>query len=264
MLPNFIIIGAMKGGTTSLFRLMRQHPEIYMPPLKEPMFFSRDKKWRLGLEWYESVFIGHRSEKRVGEASTTYTKTFRSREVAERMHKVLPEARLIYILRNPVDRMFSQHKHLVVNGLRANFADSLKKEDYLDVSCYFGKLEPFLDFYPREKIMVLLLEDLKEKPEETLSGIFRFLEVKDDFVPQGTDRAYNKFDERKQNKCDAGEDDLSEMQQYIENPGSLEDDERSRILDRLRTDAEKMSDFMERPLDLWKTEERLEYFFPVP
>src|SRR5215211_9390855 len=107
-LPNFLVIGAMKAGTTSLYHYLRHHPQVFMPEIKELNFFNPLRNWRRGVEWYEEQFEGiPDSVVAIGEASTSYTKFPWIREVPARITSVLGEIRLIYVVRDPIERMQS-------------------------------------------------------------------------------------------------------------------------------------------------------------
>jgi 2-polyprenyl-3-methyl-5-hydroxy-6-metoxy-1,4-benzoquinol methylase len=258
MLPNFLLIGAMKSGTTSLYRMLRQHPEVYLPEIKELHYFSYEKKWRLGIDWYESNFIGHRGETIIGEASASYTKNGDPDQVADRVAQTLPNASLIYILRNPVERMFSQYKHLLVTGLRRNFAQAIQEEDLLDVSSYFDKLMPYLKRLPQERIQVLFFDDLIKRPAETVASVFRFLGVDPGFEPQDMSRAYNvSKDKIKKANSEKGMD----ISPFLKDYGQLEGDLRQRVLERLQSNLQQISELTNRQLDDWDPERSLDLFF---
>ena len=119
-LPTFLIIGTMKGGTTSLHRYLRQHPDVFMPEQKELNFFldeyagrpidpPEERNWSRGLTWYERQFAGAEDERAVGEASANYTRYPTYPGVAERIAKIVPEMKLIYLMRNPIDRVLSHY-----------------------------------------------------------------------------------------------------------------------------------------------------------
>src|SRR5687768_751449 len=114
MLPTFVIIGAMKCGTTSLHYYLAEHPDVCMSEVKETNFFVAELNYARGLPWYESLFP--RRAAACGEASPVYAATWRFAGIPERMHAVLPRARLIYIVRDPVERMVSQYKHTFARG----------------------------------------------------------------------------------------------------------------------------------------------------
>src|SRR3954447_530769 len=102
MLPNFVIIGTMKGGTTSLYHYLRHHPQVFMTETKELHYFVADKNLSRGLDWYERNFAGAGDAVAVGEASPDYTKYPIHADVPKRMADVMPWARLVYVIRNPV------------------------------------------------------------------------------------------------------------------------------------------------------------------
>ena len=140
-LPNFLVIGAAKSGTSSLYMYLKQHPEIYMSPIKEPHFFSFDDESKMtkgpgdpihkaitNFDDYQAQFDGVTDEKAIGEASTSYL--YRP-EAPGRIHAMLPDAKLIVILRNPVDRAFSAYMHVVRDKRETSkdFAEALSKEE---------------------------------------------------------------------------------------------------------------------------------------
>lgn len=187
-LPNFLIIGAAKAGTTSLYEHFRAHPEIFMPRLKEARFFSYDGRGNKvkfpvqTLEEYTALFEGVAGETAIGEATPHYLTW---PEAAGRIRETVPEARLIASLRNPVDRSFSiyqmnQRNHAANVGVP--YAQAMKTESYLQDG-YAAHLDRYLALFPREQLRIILLEDLEQKPKATLAGLFGFLGVDTAFVP---------------------------------------------------------------------------------
>lgn len=180
MLPNFVIIGAMKSGTTSLYHYLSLHPEIVMSEKKEIKFFVKEKNYWRGLEWYQSHF--NPGETGIsGEASTDYAKFPRFRGVPQRMHAVIPDAKLLYILRDPVERIVAHYVHYYAN-CRENrtFAEALAELDgnhYVEVSKYYMQLEQYLPYYSEENILILDSDELKNARQQTLRKVFRFLGV---------------------------------------------------------------------------------------
>src|ERR1700680_4934439 len=106
-LPNFLIIGAAKAGTTSLYNYLSVHPEIFMSKRKELSFFDPQRRWHLGVEWYKSNFDA--SYPVNGEASPRYTRYPRTTGVPERIQQTLGTPKLIYILRDPINRLLAQY-----------------------------------------------------------------------------------------------------------------------------------------------------------
>ncbi len=200
-MPNFLIIGAMKSGTTALYYYLEQHPQIYMSPVKEPNFFcsvgqeGSDSGSVTGIEAYQSLFKDVSDEKAVGEASHCY---LYEPQATARIQQHLPDAKFIAILRNPVDRAYSHFLHMVRNGTEplTDFAHALRKEetgasqdrsfqdhDYIGRGRYYEQLKRYFDAFDRQQIKIYLYEELSNAPIDTLRDNFRFLGVDDSFVP---------------------------------------------------------------------------------
>jgi hypothetical protein len=211
VLPNFLIIGAARSGTTSLYRYIQDHPDIYLPQAKrpEPHFFLKEEEYKKGLDYYsEKYFSQWSGEKAAGEASTSYL--YQS-HVARRIHKHLPEVRLIAILRNPVDRAYSNYWITVQNGLddvsfeeavgregerinapKSKFWEAVQPQAYLDRGYYFRQLNHYLEYFKREQLLILLFNDLRKSPGRVVREVFRFLEVDEGYVPHTLGIVNNK------------------------------------------------------------------------
>ena len=183
MLPTFIIIGAMKSGTSSLYHYLNAHPDICMSTVKETDYFVEAKNYSRGLAWYESLFT--REAKQYGEASPNYTKLPMHQGVPQRMHAVVPNARLIYVLRDPVERMLSQYAHNFAKGRETRRLNEALKprsmNNYLLTSSYHTQLKAFLDYYPLDRILVISAEDLRVNRRPTVQRVFEFLDVDPNF-----------------------------------------------------------------------------------
>jgi hypothetical protein len=188
-LPNFLIIGAAKAGTTSLYEHFRSHPDIFMPRLKEPRFFcyagaGGDDRLKFpvqSLAEYEALFEAGADAAARGEASVHY---LRDPEAPRRIRETLPGVKLIASLRDPVDRAFSVHQMNQRNQGAPDtpFARALTQDQTLHYP-YHDSLQRYFDLFPREDIRVILLEDLENGPRRTVRGLFEFLGVDPDFVP---------------------------------------------------------------------------------
>lgn len=178
-LPTFAIIGAMKSGTTSMHHYLDAHPEICMSDVKETNFFIAERNYARGLDWYESLFKS--PAKQYGEASPNYTKADSFPDVPERMHATLPNARLIYVLRDPVERMISHYAHRYAKGKETRpLTEALLGPDYnvyLATSCYCTQLQKFLQYYSLERILVFAAEDLRQNRRTVLRRVYEFLDV---------------------------------------------------------------------------------------
>jgi hypothetical protein len=198
-MPTFMIIGAQKSGTTSLYYHLAQHPEIYMCPVKEPDFFcfshlglprenitvdfEKLNNGRLNhkiknIENYKYLFSRIRGEKAAGEASVKYIS---SPEAAENIGKMIPDVRLIAILRNPVDRAYSEYRFMHGLGVEkaSAFARALEKGvyDYRAKSFYYQQLKRYYDIFDRGQIAVYLFEDYKSDPAKILKDIYGHIGV---------------------------------------------------------------------------------------
>jgi hypothetical protein len=185
MLPNFLVIGAAKSGTSSLWMYLREHPEIFMPQRKEVNFLC-EPGWRDRLDWYEQHFEGA-TERVRGEASVYYSMHPFKPDVAAHAFEIAPEAKLIYLVRDPVPRAVAHYVQNVAVGyetraIDAAFADyEAADNEYVCSSRYASQLREYLRFFPRERIHVADQRDLLTNREQVLRDMFRFLEVDDAF-----------------------------------------------------------------------------------
>lgn len=173
LLPHFIIIGAMKSGTTTLYRNLGLHPDIDMSRDKETDFFVAEKNWPRGVDWYGAQFS--RADAVRGEASPNYTKARDFPGVPARMAQLCPDAKLVYILRDPVARAESQFSHSVVMGSLSpdldHFEDSHEYAHILDGSLYAQQLERYLEHYPQDAILILDFDDLVRDPQNVMDQV---------------------------------------------------------------------------------------------
>jgi hypothetical protein len=208
-MPNFLIIGAAKSGTTSLYHYLKQHPQIYMSAVKEPAFFAVDgtkfafrgpwRRWAsrntiTNIEAYCALFQEVRDEVAIGEASTAYLVHPRA---PERIKHYIPEVKLIAILRDPVKRAYSDYlmRRLYGEPPAADLGQAIRRREacvrknwglgqrYVDVGFYYTHLKRYFDIFDPAQIKVHLYEDFKTDPVSILQDIFRFLGVDETFIP---------------------------------------------------------------------------------
>jgi hypothetical protein len=208
--PNFFIVGAAKAGTTSLYEYLRQHPDVFMPKDKEPWHFCDLKEpapycavQSLDFNAYLALFAEAGDRRAVGEASVSY---LTSPGAESRIYARYPDARIIILLRNPADRVYSWYNFLCQYGVEPGLSleRALAEEDqrvavaaqgrdtwfvdecilYFHYGLISHDIERFVNRFPKEQVHVALFEDLKARPVETTRAVYEFLEVDPAFVPR--------------------------------------------------------------------------------
>jgi hypothetical protein len=217
ILPNFVVVGAPKCGTTSLYYYLRQHPQVFLPQRKELHYFAFPFLSRLiagpgdssilatscrTLEEYRNYFTDARDEKAVGDISPSYFHY--AEEVAPQIHSTLGEPKIIVMLRDPVQKAFSQYMHLIRDNRETlEFPAALDAEEqrigqgysamwrYAESSLFFRRTQRFIEEFGRERVRVVLFDDLARDPAHTVAGVFEFLGV-DPAVPVQLDSTFNR------------------------------------------------------------------------
>ena len=194
----FFIIGAMKAGTTSLYNYLADHPDLYASPKKEPRVFREARDLDLIRAEFLKLFEGRTSERWCFEGSTAYTKFPRFAGIPGRIAAIAPESRFIYLVRNPVDRTWSQYLHNLANGRESRPLLRAVREDaqYLETSRYAQQLQQYLRVFPRERILIQVFEDLVADPKARVREACRFLEVDATFEPSTSAVAFNASSEK--------------------------------------------------------------------
>lgn len=206
-MPNFLVIGAEKAGTTALYHYLAQHPQVYMSPVKEAHFFTfegergggigpghRPAEHVTSVDAYRELFEAASDEKAIGEASTSY---IYYPNVASKIRTYVPHVKLIAVLRDPADRAYSNFLHCRWLGREPldDFASALRAEDervqegwgalwhYRRKGLYHEQLARYFSVFDAEQIKVFLYEDLRSNPVVVTQDIFAFLGVDASFVP---------------------------------------------------------------------------------
>jgi hypothetical protein len=196
--PDFIGLGAPKAGTTWIYACLNEHPDICSPSgnslqMKEIFFFNRDENWQKGPEWYESLFDRCAADKKVGEFSTTY---LANPATPQRIHSLYPHARLIVALRNPIDRALSHYNYMVMQG-RKEIAQKPfhtfihESSHFVRVGYYAMHLRRYLQYFPKQQILVLIYEDIRKDQQAFIQQVYQFLEIDYSFVPSSLTRQIN-------------------------------------------------------------------------
>jgi hypothetical protein len=204
MWPNLFIAGVEKGGTTSLWRYLDAHPDVFMSEVKEPSFFTADRHDAAQTEeQYLALFAG-RTERWLGEASVRY---FYDEVAPERIRDAAPDGRLLIILRNPVDRAYSAYWGTVRSGYEQRsfreavdveledgpaFRAESPRKAYLRRSDYVAPVERFLRVFG-DRVRILFLEELQASPGEEMAAVYRFLDINPEVASQLDLAAHNTY-----------------------------------------------------------------------
>ena len=176
MLPNFLIIGAPRAGTTWLAKNLREHPQVFMPKTKEIHYF--DRHYSEGVEYYKQFFSGADGFEAVGEATPEYMYL---PEMPELIHKLMPDCKLILILRNPVDRVYSRYwnsRAKYKENKNLSFEEKIKKKPlFIEEGFYFDHLNNYYKYFKPEQFLILKYDDVLDQPLKLLQDVFLFLNV---------------------------------------------------------------------------------------
>lgn len=272
--PNFLIIGAGKSGTTTVYHALKQHPEVFMSAVKEPNFFALegqektngyDKEdphgfnfypWAVtNLTDYQKLFEKADHQKAVGESSTMYQYM---PNAPENIKKHIPNVKLIAIFRNPADRLYSRYLHLVRENRvpTAEFTDCFtkgnlwwQKNDLVQEGFYYTHMKRYFELFDSENIKVMLYEDLNKKPIEFMQELFDFIQVDNTFVPDMSVQ-YNISGKIKNKYVDALIGQQSFVRKWVEkiSPTIVEQARASHLLQKVVTSL-RAQNLEKAPLD---------------
>ena len=222
-MPNFLVVGAAKSGTSAVCDYLEQHPDVYVCPGKEPNFFvaegqpdipfrgPRDREvleaqngWVSTLQRYQDLFAGATTERALGDGSTWY---LYDAEAPLRIRRYVPNAKLIAVLRNPVDRAYSAFTMMLMDGRETttDFAQALSEEDrrvaagweylwhYRRMGLYSAQVARYHEIFVRDQFRVILYDDFIARPREVMRNVFSFLGVDDRFEPDMSERSNASF-----------------------------------------------------------------------
>ena len=200
--PDFFVVGAAKSGTSSLYNYLTQHPAVFMPQMKEPHFFYNERSpgsptlQEKDLAGYLQMFEGVPDGVRAGEASTSY---LYAANAAREIKQIRPDAKILAVLRNPVDRAYSQYWNQVRDGREPlNFEDALDAEAgrrrknwwygfmYVETGRYAGQISRYIETFGRDNVQVHLFEDLHRDAAEVCRRVFSFLGLDPDHAIEAT------------------------------------------------------------------------------
>jgi hypothetical protein len=284
-LPNFMVIGVAKAGTTSLFRYLDQHPQIFMCSEKGTNFFgyedARAWKWTdegappslqhfqaRTFQDYEAAFAGVTNEIAIGEVSPQY---FRCPTAAQRIHSCLPHVRLIASIRNPAERAFSGFLMRTRRGVAVKdmYEELTPEASHVREGLYYKRLKRYFDVFPKEQIKILIFEEFRKDPTTAVVDVYNFLGVDTSYIPD-TSTKHNSAAVPKLRLLNrlfyhpmlirAAKWALPEGLQVLgmqlrdknlQSPPKLPADLRAKLLDFYRSDILELEALLDRDLSLW-------------
>ena len=176
-LPDFVIIGAMKSATSTLHDQLAEQSGIFMSTPKEPCYFSDDPVFARGVEWYAGLFEAAPAGALCGESSTHYTKLPTYPDTALRLARLLPKAKLVYVMRHPVDRLVSHYIHGWTEGeIRVPIDRALDLHpELIHYGRYAMQLDAYLEHFDRSAILPVFFERVRDHGPEELERVARFV-----------------------------------------------------------------------------------------
>ncbi|MCP4093839.1 MAG: sulfotransferase domain-containing protein [Planctomycetes bacterium] len=177
--PDFIIIGAMKCATSTLHVQLESQPGFHMSDPKEPNFFSDDEEYARGRDWYRGLFAEAQPGDLRGESSTHYTKSPTYPQTIARLQEEIGSAplKVIYVMRQPVERLVSHYIHEWTQGVYSADIDSavLKHHEMIDYGCYAKQLQPWISAFGKESVLPIFTDSVRKHPQRTLERVCEFL-----------------------------------------------------------------------------------------
>jgi hypothetical protein len=188
-LPTFLGIGAQRAGTTWLHHCLAEHPDIYMPEKKEQRFFNFN--WNKGLEHYKTAFKDGKAFRVRGEITPDY---YHNLSAMQRIRETLPEVKLVFIMRNPIERAYSQYElYYGTEHRKMSFQETyFAHPEIIEWGMYGKHVESILRLFNKESIHFVEYEALLTSPVETLASIFQFVGADSSFIPSSISKTYNK------------------------------------------------------------------------
>lgn len=247
--PNFLIIGAAKAATTTLSSMLSAHPEAAIVQGKEPHFFSYDETYSLGWERYQRLFSHCHGRLAVGDASTSYSRIRYHPEALSRIRRHVPEVRIIYMVRHPLERMVSAYvERLATPGAEHVFGsinDAVRRQPMImDSSRYWEVFDAYRKHFGKKKIKIVWFEEFVKEPQGVFSDVCEFLEIRTDVAVDLAAIRKNTRDNALERMTRLGRGGLTIETEW---------DQRVRqwVIDQIRDDNTRFLDHFGRPRDYW-------------
>lgn len=186
--PNFIFIGTQRSASTWIFNCCLEHPEIFVPQIKDTEFFSN--YYSYGLDYYKKYFIYSALYKAVGEISPD---CLYHKKCAERIHRHFPDIKLIMVLRNPINRAFSAYKKFIADKYKISFDEAIKRfPNLINYGLYYKQIENYLRYFSMNSMFIAIYEkEIVDDNDTYIERLFNFLNVDNTFKPSWVGKKSN-------------------------------------------------------------------------
>jgi Sulfotransferase family len=246
--PNFFIIGAAKAATTSLSSLLDAHPQAAIVQGKEPHFFSYDHVFSRGWREYLKLFKHCRGESAIGDASTSYSRIRYHPSVVARIRQHVPDAKVIYMVRHPLERMESAYvEHICTPGRQAfaSINDAVKHQPMIvDSSRYWEVFDAYRKEFDESRIKIVWFEEYIADPTSVFRDVCRFLEIDDSIVPNLDRQSTNSRENAASRMARLG-------RSNIQLNTTWEEEIRRWVIDQIRDDNSRFLAHFRRPKSYW-------------
>jgi hypothetical protein len=248
--PNFLIIGAAKAATTTLASMLSQHPQAGIVAGKEPHFFSMDEQYRKGWAWYQNCFSHCQGKLAAGDASTSYSRIRYYPDTVKRILFHIPEVKIIYMVRHPLDRIVSAYIERLVSVDASHAYPSVNhavqaEPMMLDSSRYWEVFNHYRQFIDEARIKIVWFEEFTGNTVDTFHDICRFLDIDDTIIIQADERYQNS----REQLLNTITDNSNGGSPVINTDWDTE--VRTWVLNQLRDDNCRLLDYFGKPQDYW-------------
>lgn len=247
--PNFLIIGAAKSATTALSSMLDQHPQAAMVQGKEPHFFSMDSVYARGWDWYQSLYGHCRGQLAIGDASTSYSRIRYHPQVAARILKHVPDVKIIYMVRHPLERMVSAYVEWLATPGTENVFPSIneavkRRPMIVDSSRYWEVFDHYRRHFDDARIQIVWFEEFVRDTARVFSEVCRFLEIDDSLAIPLPKERQNSRDAALTRARRLGRADVRVNTEW-------DPDVRRWVLNEIAEDNRRFLEYFRRPVDYW-------------
>ncbi len=187
-LPNFILVGFQRTGTTWLYEVLKTHPDVFLPYVKELHFF--DRNFDKGIDWYTKYYEDHKNQKCIGDITPNYIHDI---ENASRIYNLIPDTKILIILRNPIDYLYSLYNHMkVINSGISDFESFINDKNILRLGLYFEKIRAYYQLFETEQIYITYYDEFINDSENYVRNICDFLAINPDLLTADLNRVVNQ------------------------------------------------------------------------